>query len=110
MVSNRFLMVPEDSSAARMPRPGATMALATLLSSARFINSSQSVRRGGGRPGSGRFLTGRCAARLLRSVAAAVEFGVKVTAGVTLRHGGKGQGLDPGGLAGRPEFLEPLPA
>src|ERR1700736_5960511 len=30
-------MVPEDSSAARMPRPGATMASATLLSSARFI-------------------------------------------------------------------------
>src|SRR6476620_12060031 len=30
-------MVPDDSSAARMPRPGATMASATLLSSARFI-------------------------------------------------------------------------
>ena len=37
IASKRFLMVPEDSSAARMPRPGATMASATLLSSARFI-------------------------------------------------------------------------
>src|SRR6476659_9287418 len=37
IASNRFLMVPDDSSAARMPRPGATMASATLLSSARFI-------------------------------------------------------------------------
>src|SRR5215471_168255 len=37
IVSKRFLMVPDDSSAARMPRPGATMASATLLSSARFI-------------------------------------------------------------------------
>src|SRR5262245_25669733 len=111
MVSKRFLMVPEDSSAARIPRPGATIALATLLSSARFINSSQSqVRRGASRPGSGRFLAGRYVARLLRSVAAAVEFGVKVTASVTLRHGGEGDRLDLRGLAGRPEFLEPLPA
>src|SRR4051812_23602406 len=30
-------MVPEDSSAARMPRPGAVIATATLFSSARFI-------------------------------------------------------------------------
>src|SRR5690348_6753887 len=37
MASKRFLIVPEDSSAARMPLPGATMALATLLSSARFM-------------------------------------------------------------------------
>src|SRR5215471_3084708 len=37
IASKRFLMVPDDSSAARMPRPGATMASATLLSSARFI-------------------------------------------------------------------------
>src|SRR6266508_375245 len=40
MASKRFLMVPDDSSAARMPRPGATMASATLLSSARFITTS----------------------------------------------------------------------
>src|SRR5262249_51285232 len=37
MASKRFLMVPEDSSAARMPRPGATMASAIRLSSVRFI-------------------------------------------------------------------------
>jgi hypothetical protein len=30
-------MVPEDSTAARMPRPGATIGSATLLSSARVI-------------------------------------------------------------------------
>src|SRR3954452_22698266 len=40
MASNRFLMVPEDSSAARMPLPGATMAVAILLSSVRFIERS----------------------------------------------------------------------
>src|SRR5690349_17876718 len=37
MASKRFLMVPVDSSAARMPLPGAVMASATLLRSARFI-------------------------------------------------------------------------
>src|SRR5262245_32096764 len=41
-------MVPEDSSAARMPRPGATMASATLLSSARFIEGSVVLSVGGG--------------------------------------------------------------
>src|SRR5688500_7386431 len=40
MASKRFLIVPEDSSAARMPRPGATMASATLLSSARFMGTA----------------------------------------------------------------------
>jgi hypothetical protein len=40
-------MVPVDSSAARMPRPGATMAVATLFSSARFILPSCSRRRSG---------------------------------------------------------------
>src|SRR3954447_14217678 len=39
IASKRFLIVPEDSSAARMPRPGATMASATRLSSVRFIKS-----------------------------------------------------------------------
>src|SRR3954468_18161894 len=38
MASKRFLMVPVDSSAARMPLPGAVMASATLLRSARFIH------------------------------------------------------------------------
>src|SRR5215475_11068423 len=42
-------MVPEDSSAARMPRPGATMASATLLSSARFIVASVVMRQSFGR-------------------------------------------------------------
>src|ERR1041385_1004324 len=37
MASKRFLMVPVDSSAARMPLPGVVMASATLLRSARFI-------------------------------------------------------------------------
>src|SRR2546429_7409664 len=45
MASNRFLMVPDDSSAARLPRPGATMASATLLSSARFITTSSVALR-----------------------------------------------------------------
>src|SRR4030081_291737 len=40
MASKRFLIVPEDSSAASMPLPGATMARATLLRSARFIDAS----------------------------------------------------------------------
>src|SRR5882724_7747606 len=41
MASKRFLMVPEDSSAANMPLPGVTMASATLLRSARFIELLQ---------------------------------------------------------------------
>src|SRR5664279_112767 len=40
MASKRFLIVPEDSSAASTPLPGATMANATLLRSARFIGAS----------------------------------------------------------------------
>src|SRR5271168_3741578 len=40
MASKRFLMVLVDSSAARMPRPGATMAAATLFNSVRFIACS----------------------------------------------------------------------
>src|SRR5215467_13572563 len=40
MASKRFLIVPEDSSAAKMPRPGATIACATLFNSARFIGPS----------------------------------------------------------------------
>src|SRR3990170_7387665 len=43
MASNRFLIVPEDSSAARMPLPGVTMARATLLRSARFIGAFSSA-------------------------------------------------------------------
>src|SRR6516162_2591068 len=43
IASNRFLMVPVDSSAARMPRPGATIAVATLFNSAKFIASSSNA-------------------------------------------------------------------
>src|SRR5260370_42579927 len=43
MASKRFLMVPVDSSAARMPLPGATRARATLLRSARFIGASSTA-------------------------------------------------------------------
>src|SRR6185312_11016559 len=39
MASKRFLIVPEDSSAARMPLPGDTMARATLLRSARLMTT-----------------------------------------------------------------------
>src|ERR1039457_5455800 len=45
MESKRFLMVPVDSSAARMPRPGATMASATLFNSERFIAALLDVPR-----------------------------------------------------------------
>src|ERR1051326_8335045 len=45
IASKRFLMVPVDSSAARMPLPGATMAWATLLSSARFMGPSIFLER-----------------------------------------------------------------
>src|SRR5689334_20342818 len=40
MASNRLLMGPEDSAAARMPLPDATVASATSLRSARFIACS----------------------------------------------------------------------
>src|SRR5258706_13825345 len=39
MSSKRFLIVPEDSSAASRPLPGTTMVRAILLSSARFIDA-----------------------------------------------------------------------
>src|SRR5437868_5245756 len=73
MASNRFLMVPEDSSAARMPLPGVTMALAILLSSARFMRV----------PPGGRFLKleidgsqakpRKCARALLTAAISSVE-------------------------------------
>src|ERR1700733_781552 len=43
MASKRFLMVPDDSSAASRPLPGVTMAKATLLRSARFIGTSSGM-------------------------------------------------------------------
>ena len=50
MASKRFLIVPVDSSAARMPRPGATIASATLFNSARFIACSSMFGVGAGWP------------------------------------------------------------
>src|SRR5262245_35625860 len=47
MASKRFLIVPDDSSAARIPFPGATIACATLFNLSRFIAfslSSSSLR------------------------------------------------------------------
>src|ERR1700721_2845057 len=43
MASKRFLMGPDDSSAASRPLPGVTMAKATLLRSARFIGTSSGM-------------------------------------------------------------------
>src|ERR1700758_2641200 len=50
MASKRFLIVPDDSSAASMPLPGATMARATLLSSLRFIASLRGTGFWGPKP------------------------------------------------------------
>src|SRR5262245_31495802 len=101
-------MVPEDSSAARMPRPGATMASATLLSSARFMVSS--IYWAGAGPSWRRFLAGVPAARLLCGVAAHTKLGIKITAGVAARHGRHWNRLDFRCLAGRPELFVALPA
>src|SRR6185437_10119788 len=43
MTSNRFLIVPEDSSAARIPLPGATIAFATLFNASRFMFPSIAI-------------------------------------------------------------------
>src|SRR5215470_5981583 len=42
MASKRFLIVPEDSSAARMPFPGATIFSAIVFRSVRFISKGPS--------------------------------------------------------------------
>src|SRR5437899_8850171 len=112
MASKRFLIVPEDSSAARMPLPGVTMARATLLRSARFIevlqkhhalahqnrrfsgNCLENVRRSGG----------VCEAR----AACSGNPRVKLTLAVPLGHFGRRQHLlDLAGLACGIEFLTP---
>src|SRR5436305_1043780 len=98
MASKRFLMVPEDSSAARMPRPGATMALATLFSSARFIGAS--VSAAGNTPRLEALLAKPVATRLLRRGAAVGEARIEFPAGVAPRHGGQSERLDLGRLAG----------
>src|SRR5258705_2188279 len=113
MASKRFLIVPEDSSAARMPLPGVTMARATLLRSARFIevlqkhhavahqnrrfsgNCLENVRRSGG----------VCEAR----AACSGDPRVKLALAVPLGHFGCGQHLlDLARLACGIEFLQPL--
>src|SRR5215212_9571819 len=99
MASKRFLIVPEDSSAARMPLPGVTMARATLLRSARFIevlqkhhalahqnrrfsgNCLENVRRSGG----------VCEAPAQATLLG--DLGVKLTLAVPLGHFGRGQHL-----------------
>ncbi len=47
MASNRFLMVPEDSSAARMPLPGVTIFSAIALSAPKSILNPSSIPDGG---------------------------------------------------------------
>src|SRR5476649_116323 len=44
MASKRLPMVPVDSSAARMPLPGATMANATLFNSSKFMLPSIAIK------------------------------------------------------------------
>src|SRR5262245_977138 len=109
MASKRRLMVPDDSSAARMPRPGATIALATSLSAARFIASSQLLGRGE-RPLWKRVLAGPGAGRLLRRGAARGKPGVKFPTGVFLCHHRGRHWLDRGRSAGGAEFLVALAA
>src|ERR1700692_3546293 len=124
MASKRFLIVPEDSSAASMPLPDATMARATLLRSARFIDASfrallsLQVKVDGSRAvpeknvqvnakktcaGAGEAGGSFRSARPLRDLR--IEFALDVT----LRHLGGGQHLlDLARLAGGIEFLQPL--
>src|SRR3954447_25690666 len=123
-------MVPEDSSAARMPLPGATRAVAILFSSVRFIEMSSqndSALAGENRP-----FSGKCRVNVRRRVrgegAPATRRHPGLTArndgesgaglrhlrgefalGVALGHLGRGQHLlDLGCLASGIEFLEPL--
>src|SRR3954464_2840131 len=102
MASKRFLIVPEDSSAARMPLPGVTMARATLLRSARFIEVLQ--KHHALAPENRRF-SGNCLENVRRTggVCAAARSGhprIECTLGVTLGHLGRAQPiLDPAGLA-----------
>src|SRR3954451_15262498 len=123
-------MVPEDSSAARMPLPGATRAVAILLSSVRFIEMSSqndSALAGENRP-----FSGKCRVNVRRRVGEGFGAGNRLHPGLTARNdAGSGAGLrhlrgelalgvalghlsrrqhllDLGGLARGIEFLEPL--
>src|SRR4051812_21333640 len=99
MASKRFLIVPVDSSAASMPLPGATMATATLLRSARFMDASSSafILAGQNRP-----FSGNSQAKLRRRKEGRAasgrgfpsrHFWVELALGVTLRHLGRRQHL-----------------
>src|ERR1700754_3842892 len=114
MASKRFLMVPEDSSAARMPLPGVTMARATLLRSARFIEVLQKHHA---LAHQNRRFSGNCLENVRRTggVCEAAQaslsggLGIELTLAVPLGHFGRGQHLlDLAGLACGIEFLQPL--
>src|ERR1700740_610007 len=121
MSSKRFLMVPEDSSAARRPLPGVTMARATLLRSARFIIAFSRARFGAGSrriPASqNRRFSGNSQESLALKVFGAEEslarksgclcdFRIKLALDVALGHLGGGQHLlDLAGLARGIELL-----
>src|SRR5258708_19531405 len=134
MASKRFLIVPEDSSAASMQLPGATMARATLLRSVRFIDASSRAlcvlasqnRRfsGSSREKRPRKHPSKRQVNAKKTCAGAGEAGgsfrrarplrdlrIEFALDVTLRHLGGGQHLlDLARLTGGIEFLPPPPA
>src|ERR1700679_4125057 len=121
MASKRFLIVPVDSSAARMPLPGATMARATLLRSARFIDASSAstvdlqAKLDGSRANPKITLRGKTCAGARRNSRPpgrrrrSCDFRIKLALDVALGHLGGGQDLlDLAGLPRGIEFLQPL--
>src|ERR1700687_902226 len=120
MASKRFLMVPVDSSAASRPLPGATMAKATLLRSARFIDASSraldlceskslQVKIDGSRAIPKKHARPREAGGPLRCGWGSRDLRIELALDVALRHFGGGQHLlDLAGLACGIEFLQPL--
>src|SRR5216684_8029665 len=136
MSSKRFLIVPEDSSAASRPLPGATMAKAILLRSARFIDASSEstvslqVKVDGSQANPQEYANkkiaienanrkapirkrqasaGAAEAGSLRSGRLSRDFRIEFALDITLRHLGGGQHpLDLAGLTRGVEFLQPL--
>src|SRR4026207_1479493 len=98
MAANRSLIVPGDSSAARMPLPGVTMARATLLRSARFIEvlqkhhalAHQNRRFSGNCLENVRRTAGVCKARAAGQATLSGGPGVEFALGVALGHFGRG--------------------